>query len=143
MRWGYVVTALPSVTLVNGSDPATLAAGFTAAIAAIVALGGQSITAVDLAGAGDGYSFTIRIEYAPSANVVPVLSGPAAAPPASLSGSVYMATGPEALAAQRAQTMPAVLTPPLGIVGVEVAGASQGARVCALELIGIAVIPPP
>lgn len=141
MRWGYVTTALPSVTLVTASDPATLQANFTAAIAAIVALGGRSITAVDLAGAGDGYSFTIRIEYAPTANVVPVL-GAAAPPPTTLTGSVYMATGPEALAAQRAQAMPAVLTPPLGIVGVEVAGASQGARVCALELIGTAVIVP-
>lgn len=143
MRWGYVITALPSVALVSGSDPADLTAKFTAAIAAIVALGGQSITAVDLAGAGDGYSFTIRIEYAPTANVVPVLSGLAAVPPTSLSGSVYMATGQSELAVQRAQTMPAVLTAPLGIVGVEVAGASQGARVCALELIGIAVVPPP
>lgn len=140
MRWGYVVTALPSVTLVNGSDPATLAAGFIAAIAAIVALGGQSITAVDLAGAGDGYSFTIRIEYAPTANVVPLFAPPAT-PPATLTGLVYMATGPAALTAQRAQ-FPTVLAPPLGVVGVEVAGASQGARVCVLELVGIASVGP-
>jgi len=121
-RFGTVTLASASslaTRVVESADPADLQARVNAAITEIYALAGSyQITAMTLAGAGDGHSFTVTIEAGKTADLVD--GGFPSAP----SVVCYLASQAEALAVAHAAALPTSGT----ISDSQVAGASKGTQ---------------
>jgi hypothetical protein len=126
-RYGSIAVTVPAsviTRIVESSDPADLQARVNAAIAALP--GGSVVTALTLAGAGDGALFTVTIEAGAAADV----TGGFASPP-----SVVCFLGSNAESMLIAH----------GIVGngafadVQVAGASKGTRFMGMLVTGTVV----
>lgn len=142
MRWGYI-NEEPTVAFVESADPGDLGARLAGLLAAIAgAPEAQSIAAVELAGAGDGHVFTVRVEYGDATEFLAISALVPLVP--LFTPIVYMADNVVELAVARDRIYSAAPFPPgLAVIGSEMAGATQGRRVCVLEMLGTVVPPPP
>lgn len=143
MRYAFVTGVdLPSVKLVEASDPVSMQANVLTALGEIAAEDvDNQITAIDLAGCGNGTDFVTRIEYTHETNADPILAEPGVevgirtAPFAStVSVQAYSATNSVELANARSRTTGNVM--PLGakLIGVEFTGSSHDRVIMALEV---------
>lgn len=147
MRWGFI-DGEPTVSFVQSADPTDLENRLNALLDYINGLATQSIVAIELAGAGLGDIFTIRVEYGsagdawdfspPGPDVLGVTPGGFTCPdPADITPAIYMADNAYELAQERIRHYADHAFPQSSmIIGSELAGATQARRVCVLELIG-------
>ena len=147
MRWGFINTE-PLVVFDQSADPADLQARVAAMFARILAAAGtHRIVSVELAGAGLGDIFTVRVEYGEVDNALDFSpSGPvegqggpggfACPAPGDLTPVVYMADNVTELAAARTRYYADNAFPADSmVIASEAAGTSQATRFCVLELI--------
>lgn len=142
MRWGYFNGINPTVTFAQSANPEDLQSKVSALVAAAVARE-EVLSAVELAGAGDGDIFTVRMESGPVEVFVPLSTSTTANVNVLLAFAplVYMADNVDELAVARARVWTPVIAPPLAVVGSEMAGATQARRVCVLEMVGSLTLP--
>jgi hypothetical protein len=132
MRWGYI-DGPPSVRFVESANPQDLSNRLAALLTTILNVPNQTIVAVDLAGAGDGDVFTVRVEYGPTPQFIPIGQLPFTF--SSFTPYVYMADNVTELDAERTRLYAASPLPQNAILlGSDTAGATQSRRVCVLEL---------
>jgi hypothetical protein len=121
-RYGTVTISSPTslvTRIVQSSDPADLEAKVNAAILEIAALAGSyQITAITLAGAGDGHTFTVTVEAGAATDIV---DGSFITPPSVV---CYSASEAEALAIAHQASLPTSGT----LSDSQVAGSSKGTR---------------
>jgi len=120
----YAVGNGSQIIAVQSSDPEDLQERVNAAIGALVE---RSVIGLDLAGAGDGYTFVVLIQHAAS-----IASG---SPPTSLTVRCYLAGEAEALMVARAAT--SVPTAPLKLVDEQCEGAAKGTRFMGMSVYGV------